>query len=72
MLKALLTGTALTLSALGMTLPAQASYPERSIQAIIPWGADSPWQSMDDLLAAIQANADTMRTSAACKAPLRR
>lgn len=151
MLKALLTGTALTLSALGMALPAQASYPERSIQAIIPWGAggatdnvmrslnpyvekelgtklilnnrpggtavigstfvkqqrangysillgaenpqlykvlkladfdygdfypvniiaqntaliavraDSPWQSMDDLLAAIQANADTVR-----------
>ena len=39
MLKSLLTGAALGLSALTMALPAHAEYPERSIQAVIPWGA---------------------------------
>lgn len=39
MLKALLTGAALGLSALTLALPAHADYPERSIQAVIPWGA---------------------------------
>jgi len=39
MFKSLLTGAALGLSALTMALPAHAEYPERSIQAVIPWGA---------------------------------
>ncbi|SHN11769.1 tripartite tricarboxylate transporter substrate binding protein [Phytopseudomonas punonensis] len=39
MLKQLLTGVAFSLSALTLALPAHAEYPERSIQAVIPWGA---------------------------------
>lgn len=39
MLKKLLTGAALSLSALTMAMPSYADYPERSIQAVIPWGA---------------------------------
>ena len=39
MFKTLLTGAALTLSALTLALPAHAQYPERNIQAVVPWGA---------------------------------
>ena len=39
MFKSLLTGAALGLSAITLALPAHAEYPERSIQAVIPWGA---------------------------------
>lgn len=39
MLKQLFASVAFSLSALTLALPAQAAYPERSIQAVIPWGA---------------------------------
>ena len=39
MLKKLVAGAVFSLSALTMALPAYADYPERSIQAVIPWGA---------------------------------
>lgn len=38
MLKTLLAGVAVSLSALTIALPAHADYPERSIQGVIPWG----------------------------------
>ncbi len=38
MLKTLFASAALSLSALTLALPAHAEYPERSIQAVIPWG----------------------------------
>ena len=39
MLKSLISAAALGLSALTIALPAHAQYPERNIQAVIPWGA---------------------------------
>lgn len=39
MLKQLFASFALSMSALTIALPAHAAYPERSIQAVIPWGA---------------------------------
>ncbi|MNQ43089.1 Tripartite-type tricarboxylate transporter, receptor component TctC [Pseudomonas linyingensis] len=39
MLKKLLVGLTLAASAAGFSLAAHAAYPERSIQAVIPWGA---------------------------------
>jgi len=39
MLKVLFASAALSLSALTLALPAHAEYPERSIQAVVPWGA---------------------------------
>lgn len=60
MLKSLLTGAALGLSALTLALPAHAAYPERSIQAVVPWGAGGATDNvMRSLSAHVEKELDT-------------